>query len=54
MTMTPEWIAMRLRHETTMTLEWIAQRLNMGAATHVACLLQREASKQQTSEKTLF
>jgi putative transposase len=34
-------IAARLRRETTMRLEWIAERLRMGAATHVATLLQR-------------
>jgi len=47
-------IAARLRRETTMTLEWIANRLYMGAATHVASLLQRQSQKAQTSEKTLF
>jgi len=47
-------IAARLRRETTMTLEWIANRLCMGAATHVASLLQRQSQKAQNSEKTLF
>ncbi len=47
-------IAARLRRETTMTLEWIANRLHMGAATHVATLLQRLERKSQNSEKTLF
>ena len=47
-------IAERLRRETTMTLKWIASRLCMGAATHVASLLQRQTQKPQTSEKTLF
>jgi hypothetical protein len=35
-------IAARLRRETTMTLEWIVNRLCMGAATHVAHLLQHK------------
>ncbi len=47
-------IAARLRRETTMTLEWIADRLCMGAATHVACLLQRYVQKVSNSEETLF
>jgi REP element-mobilizing transposase RayT len=47
-------IAARLRRETTMTLEWIAARLCMGAATHVAALLQRHGRKAQNSEETLF
>ena len=47
-------IAARLRRETSMTLEWIANRLCMGAATHVASLLQRHTEKTQNSEKTLF
>ena len=47
-------IAARLRRETTMTLEWIADRLCMGAATHVACLLQRQNQKAQNNEKSLF
>jgi hypothetical protein len=46
--------AARLRRGTTMTLEWIAARLRMGAATHVAALLQRLERKSQNSEKTLF
>ncbi len=47
-------IAARLRRETTMTLEWIAKRLGMGAATHVAFLLQRREQKGVNSEDTLF
>jgi REP element-mobilizing transposase RayT len=47
-------IAARLRRETTMTLDWIAGRLSMGAATHVASLLQRVNQKGQGSEETLF
>jgi hypothetical protein len=47
-------IASRLRRETTMTLEWIADRLCMGAATHVASLLQRHHQKGPSSEETLF
>ena len=47
-------IASRLRRETTMTLEWIADRLCMGAATHVASLLQRHSRKGPSSEETLF
>ena len=47
-------IAARLRRETTMTLEWIADRLRMGAATHVASLLQRQSQKGPSSEETLF
>ena len=47
-------IALRLRRETTMTLEWIADRLCMGAATHVASLLQRHNQKGPSSEETLF
>ena len=46
-------IASRLRPETTMTLEWIADRLCMGAATHVASLLQRHNQEGRNSE-TLF
>jgi hypothetical protein len=46
-------IAAQLRRETTMTLEWIANRLCMGAPTHLASLLQRQNSAQN-SEKTLF
>src|ERR1039458_9309824 len=37
-----------------MTLEWIADRLCMGAATHVASLLQRHNQKGPASEETLF
>jgi putative transposase len=44
-------MAVRLRRETTMTLEWIAHRLCMGAATHVACLLQRQQQKGANSEE---
>jgi REP element-mobilizing transposase RayT len=40
-------IAARLRRETTMTLDWIAARLSMGAATHVAALVQRYNRKDQ-------
>jgi hypothetical protein len=47
-------IAARLRRETVMTLEWIAKRLCMGAATHVAALLQRQNLKPENSGKTLF
>ena len=47
-------IAARLRRETTMTLDWIAACLCMGAATHVASLLQRLNQKGQDSEETLF
>jgi hypothetical protein len=47
-------IASRLRRETTMALEWIADRLCMGAATHVASLLQRHNQKGPSSEETLF
>jgi hypothetical protein len=47
-------IASRLRRETTMTLEWIADRLCMGAATHVASLLQRRNQEGRNSEETLF
>jgi REP element-mobilizing transposase RayT len=47
-------IAARLRRETTMTLKWIADRLWMGAATHVASLLQRQSQKGSTCEETLF
>jgi hypothetical protein len=47
-------IAARLRRETTMTLEWIADRLCMGAATHVAFLLQRHQQREANSEETLF
>jgi REP element-mobilizing transposase RayT len=47
-------IASRLRRETTMTLEWIAGRLCMGAATHVAFLLQRHNQNGPSSEETLF
>jgi hypothetical protein len=50
-------IAARLRRETTMTLEWIAEQLCMGAATHVACLLQRHQRHQRrgpNSEESLF
>jgi hypothetical protein len=47
-------IAARLRRETTMTLEWIADRLCMGAATHVASLLQRYSRKGPSSEESLF
>ena len=47
-------IAARLRRETTMTLEWIADRLCMGAATHVASLLQRHSREGISSEETLF
>ena len=37
-----------------MTLERIAERLCMGAATHVASLLQRYQQKGPNSEGTLF
>ena len=47
-------IAARLRRETTMTLEWIADRLSMGAATHVASLLQRHNQKRTNSVGSLF
>lgn len=47
-------IAARLRRETTMTLAWIADRLWMGAATHVASLLQRQSRKGPSSEEALF
>ena len=47
-------IAARLRRETTMTLEWIAERLCMGAATHLASLLQRYQQKSPNSGETLF
>ena len=47
-------IAARLRRETTMTLEWIADRLSMGAATHVASLLQRYNQKGASSGETWF
>jgi hypothetical protein len=47
-------MAARLRKETNMTLEWIADRLCMGAATHVASLLQRYNHKGSNSEGTLF
>ena len=47
-------IAVRLREETTMTLAWMAQRLSMGAASHVACLLYRQAKKLENSENALF
>ena len=47
-------IAARLRRETTMTLERIADRLCLGAATHVASLLQRQSQKGPSSEETLF
>ena len=40
--------------KTTMTLEWIADRLCMGAATHVASLLQRRNQEGRNSEVTLF
>ena len=44
----------RLLFLDTMTLEWIADRLCMGAATHVASLLQRHNQKGPNSEETLF
>ena len=44
-------MAARLRRETTMTLEWIANRLCIGAATHLAALLQRQNQKPENSEK---
>ncbi len=47
-------IASRLRRETTMTLECIADRLCMGAATHVASLLQRRNQEGRNSGETLF
>jgi hypothetical protein len=47
-------IAARLRRQTTMTLKWIDDRLCMGAATHVASLLQRHHQKRPSSEETLF
>ena len=47
-------IAARLRRETTMTLQWIADRLCMGAATHVAFLMQHHQRKEANSEDTLF
>jgi hypothetical protein len=47
-------IAARLRRETTMTLEWIADRLCMGAATHVASLLQRHCQKGPSHGLTLL
>jgi hypothetical protein len=37
-----------------MALESIAKRLCMGAATHVAALLQRQTRKPQNSEETFF
>ena len=47
-------IAARLRRQATMTWEWIADRLCMGAATHVASLLQRHNQKGPSSEEPLF
>jgi len=50
-------IAVRLRRETTMTLAWIAEQLQMGAASHLACLLYRaekKGSPEENSEDTLF
>jgi len=52
-------IAERLRRETTVTLKWIAARLQMGAPSHLACLLHRANQDTNTnnrakSENTLF
>ena len=49
-----EVVAGRLHQPLPMTLEWIADRLCMGAATHVASLLQRHNQKGPTREETLF
>ena len=47
-------LASRLRRETTMTLAWVADRSCMGAATHVASLLQRRNQAGRNSGETLF
>jgi len=50
-------IAVRLRRETTMTLAWIAEQLQMGAPSHLACLLYRykkSGSNCESSENTPF
>ena len=47
-------IAARLLRETTMTLPWIADRRCLGAATHVAFLLQHHQRKEASGGDTLF
>jgi len=50
-------ISVRLGRETTMKLAWIAEQLQMGAPSHLACLLHRHKKNglnNESSENTPF